>query len=220
MPHIDQLKSTISQGGGVAKANLFLVQLPPLGDIRTETLNLLCKSTTLPGRRIMTQERQIGTHNQKIAYGYVVPEVTLTFTLLNDYKVKTYFDNWMELCISQDQSQIQYSTNYTRSLRIFQVEDGIAFPLFNTPLGIPTIPSDISNRLPTIGGILDLSQNEIDVNFFTPDKLVYGTELQDAFPISVNDINLSNENQDAVSELSIEFSYRNWRSITPNLTLF
>ena len=94
--NIDEFKSAISSGGGLAKSNLFLVSLPtnipgqPI--ISSRTLNLICKDVVLPGRQITTNERVVGMKPVKHAYGYLEDDVSMTFHVLNDYKIKTYFE--------------------------------------------------------------------------------------------------------------------------------
>jgi len=89
---IDQFKSLVTQRNGIARPNLFRVKLPTLPGATSEELNILCKDVTIPGRQILTSNRQIGMKLEKIPYGYSVPEVSMTFHVLNDYGVKEYFE--------------------------------------------------------------------------------------------------------------------------------
>ena len=79
---VDKLKSIISQKQGIAHQNKFFVELPQIGGISLEDLNLLCRSTSLPGKQILTHERRIGMKFEKVAYGYAVDDVTLSFLIL------------------------------------------------------------------------------------------------------------------------------------------
>ena len=90
MHSIDDFKSEVGKAGGFAINNLFRVFLPPLkGDSRT--MDVLCKAASLPGRQIQSQEHVIGLVNRKLANGYIVEDVSLTFYCMNDMKVKNYF---------------------------------------------------------------------------------------------------------------------------------
>ena len=56
---IDDFKSQVGKGGGIAMGNLYKIFLPPInGDARE--MNLLCKATSLPGRQILSTEKQMG----------------------------------------------------------------------------------------------------------------------------------------------------------------
>ena len=75
---IDDFKSQVGRGGGMAMGNLYKIFLPPIGGDARE-MNLLCKATSLPGRQILSTEKQMGLYTTKMAYGYAVDDVTLTW---------------------------------------------------------------------------------------------------------------------------------------------
>ena len=100
MSNVDQLKSLASAKLGFARTNQFLVELPTTfnntgffgalttfltsGNMGGGNLNLLCSTATLPGKQVLTADRRIGMEMQKVAYGYAVADVSLSFVLLND----------------------------------------------------------------------------------------------------------------------------------------
>jgi len=185
---IEQLKSEVGAASGLALPNLYLVELPSIGTLNSSTLNTLCNSTALPGRQIITHDRQTNIRVEKLAYGYIDPDVTLTFKLLNDYKVKRYFDAWQNAMVDQENQQIQYAVNYRRSIKIYQLKKGPSFSLFN------------------VGNLLD-------VNLVTDDMKIYGVELIKAFPTTVTDIELNDNSNDQYIQFSATFSYTNWKPI-------
>lgn len=186
---IDQLKSLISEKGGLARANVFRVELPTLPGVTSSNLNLLCKDVVLPGRQILSRERQIGIPIEKIAYGYAVDDVPMTFHVLNDYGVKQYFEYWQNLAVNQNSYEIGYKDDYAKPVKIQQLRKGIAFPGFNRTIGI----------------------FEIDVDFVSSADVVYECILDDAYPTTMNALQLNNE-LEGVLELNVQLSYRNWRS--------
>jgi len=206
---IDDFKSQVGASGGFAMGNLFKVFLPPLtGDARE--MNLLCKAASLPGRQILSTERQIGLQTSKIAYGYAVGDITLTFHVMNDYKVRRYFETWQNLAVNQDTLEVGYFNDYTHPVVIQQIRKGVSFPLKKKKIfDSGKLPSSIAGRLPRIGP-LDLAQGEIDLNAITGDDIAYTCILDKAYPTTMNSIDLSNEGQ--LLELSVQLSYKNWRS--------
>lgn len=54
---IEQIKNAVGSGGGVASGNLFRVILP--AQEQAQNIDLLCRSTNMPGRQILTNERLI-----------------------------------------------------------------------------------------------------------------------------------------------------------------
>ena len=205
---IDDFKSEISKAGGMAMGNLFRVILPPLRD-DSRAMNLLCKAASLPGRQLTSTEYQKGIYTSKIAYGYLVDDVTLTFHLLNDYKVKTYFEEWQKLAVNDDTGEIGYYNDYTHPVLIQQLKKGVSFPIKKKKIfDSGKIPSSIRGRLPRLGP-LDFAQGEFDLNALTPDQVVYTCVLEKAYPTTVNAVELSDEAQ--LLELSVQLSYKNWK---------
>ena len=94
MAGIEQLKGKLTSKNGIAMANQFAVSLPSIGEIDQRELNVICKDVTLPGRQIMSLDRNVGIFNEKVANGFGVEDVSITFYVLNDYGVKRYFDAW------------------------------------------------------------------------------------------------------------------------------
>ena len=86
----------------------YAVELPKWSGADGETMNLLCKSVDMPGKQIMTVDRQIGAHLEKIPNGYAVADVNMTFYMTNDYGPKKYFDTWMSKMIDEDDGSLKW----------------------------------------------------------------------------------------------------------------
>ena len=149
---IDTLKSTINRRGGVARGNRFGVYITHPSRSMNSLLNfnpatllsnlisgdgvnvgdfiqdprdmfLLCKSCTLPGKRISTTE---ATHNHNLSkkpYSAATDEVTMSFIMTNDYYIKKYFDMWQEMIIdtSGDHYKAFYKNDYVTDVTIQQL---------------------------------------------------------------------------------------------------
>lgn len=197
MNGIDTLKSLVSAKRGFARSNLFQVQLPNIpgfNKYNMEDMNILCSDVNLPGRQIMTQERLIGVKGQKTANAFTSDDVSMTFYCLNDYGMKEYIEAWQNQVIDQESYEVNYpkgTDGYTKTVKIFQLEKGVGIDF----------PADFS-----IFGI------DVDIDLYTRDKVVYGCELIDAFPTTMNSITLNNE-QDGLVQLNVQMSYTNWKRI-------
>jgi len=149
---IDTLKSTINRRGGVARGNRFAVYITHPSRGMNSLLNfnpatllsnlisgdgvnagdfiqdprdmfLLCKSCTLPGKRISTTE---ATHNHNLSkkpYSAETDEVTMSFIMTNDYYIKKYFDMWQEMIVdtSGDHYKTFYKNDYVTDVTIQQL---------------------------------------------------------------------------------------------------
>ena len=210
---IEQLKSKISQRGGIARPNRFMIELPALAGVTSEEINILCRSANLPGKQILTGDRRIGMEFEKIAYGYAVEDVNMSFLMLKDYSLKKYFDAWRKSTINEDTHTASYKKDYQKKIVIHQLEEevpsfhiGANFKI-NLPLGnnvnLPlNVKAGKDINIPKIPGVMMRNS-------------VYSVELIDAFPTTVGGVNLNND-PDGLIELAVQFSYTNWRQNRPS----
>tara|TARA_Y100001937_G_scaffold108507_1_gene152238 strand:+ start:182 stop:895 length:714 start_codon:yes stop_codon:yes gene_type:complete len=175
MASIEDLKSQISSRGGLARPNQFMVELPS-GDSRA--VNVLCTRVNLPGKQIITHDRRINMEFEKIAYGYAVDDVSMTFLLTNDYVIKEFFNNWRSTILNEETMEVGYKVDYQHTIRIHQLKR----PLNSTIRNVNT------------------------------SNIIYSVELKDAFPTTIQSIDLSND-LDTFSELTVQISYTNWKAI-------
>ena len=194
--NVDQFKAVAAKGKGFARSNQFFVSLPSLGKYDTSDLNVLCSNVNMPGRQIMTQERLIGIKGRKMPNGFASDDVNLTFHVMNDYMVRSYFEEWQDMTISQDTFEVKYPKDYCKDVTISQLKKGMAFDF----------PID------KIFGI------NVDIDIRTKNSIVYEVKLMDAFPTTMNSITLSDE-LDGLIQLNVQLSYRNWTSNTQPTTV-
>jgi hypothetical protein len=197
--NIDQLKGVVSAKKGFAAPNLFRVFLPTFANVGSMEVDMLCSSVNMPGRQIMTVERKIGSIFEKVAYDQAYDDVNLSFYVLNDYGIRKYFEAWQNLALDQDTYTVGYKNEYARDVKIQQLRKGFTLPIYQSPF----LTFDFLG-----GGILDL---DIDINI-RPEDVVYELELIDAFPTTMDLIQLGNDQNDMVLQLNVQLSYKNWRS--------
>lgn len=209
MSTIEELKTISNAKLGFARNNQFMVELPKIGQgggfggflgsllplpaipgivegtPTTRDMNILCSNVSLPGKQILTTDRRVGMEMSKVAYGYAVPEVSMTFYLMNDYGVKNYFDAWVDTMLDQDAGTTKYKDKYEHPIVIHQLRR----PLTGVSKNIGPLSLNLG-----IGG-----------------GSVYICELEQAFPTTINAIDLNNE-LDGLVQLNVSFSYTKWRS--------
>jgi hypothetical protein len=227
MSSINELKGMASSKLGFARSNQFLIELPRLEESSApggflgaiidrvggfipaipgltpdrqpnpRELNVLCQATGLPGKQILTTDRKVGMINEKIAYGYAVSELSISFYMLNDYSVKLYFDAWMAKIIDdgygangQKTAQIvKYKDEYAKSVKIHQL------------------------RKPQIGFSANLGP--ISAGIGIGGGSVYTVELLEAFPTTINEITFTND-LDGIIQVTVQLSYTNWKRTKPS----
>lgn len=187
MASINELKALASRKGGFAQSSQYLVKLPSLGFFNSRDLNLMCKATSIPGRQILTSDRKIGIKDTKVAYGYALDPLAMTFQVMNDYGVRTYFEVWQNNIINQSTQSPRYKSDYTHDIQIVQLKKGV---------GIDTD--------------LKLGPFILDIDIFKSANVVYECTLLNAFPTTITESALTQDG--ALVELTVNFEYDNWRS--------
>ena len=129
---IEDIKALANTKLGFARSNKFLITLPNIGagggiltglqalfnssggGASPRELNILCSNVTMPAKQILTNERRIGMELQKVAYGYAVDDISMTFFLMNDYGVKDYFDSWRSTILDEEGQASNYKNEYAK----------------------------------------------------------------------------------------------------------
>jgi hypothetical protein len=199
---IEDLKALMNTKLGFARPNKFLVTLPSVGvgggllngligafsamggGASPIELNILCSNATMPAKQVLTNDRRIGMEFQKVAYGYAVDDVGMTFYLMNDYGIKDYFDSWRSTILDEFGQASNYKNEYAKTVTIHQLRQ----PLKGFSKQVGPIRFNAG-----LGG-----------------GSVYSVDLLEAFPIASSAIELNNE-LDGLVQLSVTFAYTNWR---------
>lgn len=149
-----------------------------------ERLRLRCESAQLPSRTFsLVQQKTYGPiRSFPVQNSY--ENVTFSFICSDDMKEKMFFDSWMEFVSKSDY----------------------------TPTNLPGIVNAITN--PRINFDFEYRDNYVTSIYVRQQNLqakdVYVVELLEAYPISVNQVDLSWGNLDVVNKLQVTFSYRNF----------
>jgi hypothetical protein len=199
---IEDIKALANTKLGFARPNKFLITMPTVGvgggllagligafsggggGASPRELNILCSNATMPAKQILTNDRRIGMEFQKIAYGYAVDDVSMTFYLMNDYGIKDYFDSWRSTILDEVGQASNYKNEYAKTVTIHQLRQPLKG--FSKQLGPIRFNAGIG------GGS------------------VYSVDLLEAFPISSSAIELNND-LDGLVQLTVTFAYTNWR---------
>lgn len=183
MADIEDLKGRLTTKNGMAMSNQFMVVLPSMGGNDGRTLDVLCKSATMPGKQVVSLDRSIGLYNEKIVNGFLVDEVSLTFYVLNDYGPKKYFDAWRNKMVDEETGTVGYKNQYEKPVEIHQL------------------------RKPQARFGFDIGPLDINLDLFNAS--IYSVKLLDAFPTSVSPIELTND-PDGLVEVTVTLAYTNW----------
>lgn len=200
---IDEFKSVVNNGGGFTKGNLFYVKFPTIQGINAYDLGLLCSDVALPTRQMNSIERDIGVIKQQVVYGFTNPSVSMTFRVLNDQKVREYFERWQQYILptydeGEARLEARFPDQYVAPIHIYQLKRAQSFPLFSKQFDVKLGPINLN---------LDI---DLDIGQVEP-IASYHWHLDRAYPISQASSNLS-EGDGEISTVTVEFAYKSWRA--------
>lgn len=186
--NITDITSALNKTGGVAKQNLFYVQITPPKNLLyasyTGQVPFFCSDAVLPGLVYSTTPVKLGGYgvHENRPTDINFNEVTLTFMVDNDAKVIDYFHKWSTLIhnFSVDTTGVQRGS----SLKYGE----FAYP--------ETYES------PSIG-----------IYFLNPsaDQIIKYS-LDRAFPMQIGSVPVGWEMNDTIARLPVTFAYKTWDS--------
>lgn len=121
MSSINVLKSSLSSRKGLAHNNRFEVVFSKPGVKSVEEISVLCTSTAIPSKSILSTDFISIKKQEKIPYGYQVEDIKLVFHLTNDYYIKKIFDKWLNEIVNPKNFHIGYVNEFTTDIKIYQL---------------------------------------------------------------------------------------------------
>jgi len=199
--NIDEFKSLISEGRGLTKSNLYYVKFPTIAGINAYDLGLLCNNIDIPTRQMTSVDRQLGVTNQKIVYGYANPPISATFRVLNNQKVRDYFQNWQDFILpeysdNEASFEAKYPNQYVATIHIYQLERAESYPLFSRNFDKKLGPLNINI--------------DIDIDIGKSSIANYHWIIDRAFPVTFTSTGLSDDASEFGS-ITVEFEYKSWK---------
>lgn len=96
---ISDFNAIVQRREGVVQPNRYAVyiQSPQKipGNFKSDDLNLLAETVSVPSRSIATADQRTNGPMRKIARESIYGEMAMEFVLTNDFLAKNYFDAWM-----------------------------------------------------------------------------------------------------------------------------
>lgn len=211
--NITDLKKAMGPGLGLRK-NKYLIEIPIPG-ISGETLNILCRSAGLP--EITNTTVTIFKYGRKYTMrGEADFTGSYEISIVDDsnMKIRKLFDKWMKLIDNtKPKNQGIFAASY---------EDGVGEFLENARSVVGAINNikegiqNPDNALDYFLGFIDFgiasssAPYQADINIWqlnnSNDK-VYGYKLQNAFPNQVGVVTLDDNDENTVTEFSVNFSF-------------
>lgn len=148
------LKTLIEAQGGVSKLNRYRVIMPTFfigGD--AITLDVQCRSATIPGRSINTVVRRTNMKEIQTPAGYSNTPVDFIFTESNNFNVSRYLDEWMGRVVNPETYEVEYRENVVRDIMVMSTDAS----------GVPQYVCILRNAFPKTKAQIDMSDNNESV---------------------------------------------------------
>ena len=188
---IREMISTISSNGGLSKASKFMVTItaPPVlqnSGINKPDFVFFCETASLPGISFATDDIRIFGYGavEKRPIGANFTDMPLTFFNDNDGRVLSFFHKWIQAVYNYDNKSNPNGT--TQGL----VMNSYAYP--SEYYGTIVI-----DHFDEVGGVLkpptniNVSGDVQEVDSETGNYRIVSYTLNEAFPISIQDVNMS-----------------------------
>ena len=75
-----------------------------------EELNLFADVASIPSKRIMTGDDNSISNSMRMPYSFTTEEMSFSFQLSRDLKIKTFFDTWLDLAVNVNTYEIAYKS--------------------------------------------------------------------------------------------------------------
>ena len=115
-PGLDAFKAEITKG--LARPNRFFVVLPG-NSPENRMIGMFCENAQLPGSNILTTPSRIFGEIREIPYERAYDPITLSFYVDSDFKVKEYFDKWLEEIFDPMTRSGKYYESYAKTMEIW-----------------------------------------------------------------------------------------------------
>lgn len=173
---------------GLAENNKFeMIIQPPTGvtyNSDSSLVSMMCEISNFPPLNVMVRTMNLygPVHQRPVAMDYGGDGLAASFYLDRDMLVKGFFDRWMTSIVFHDTQNVAYQSEYTSMIYIRQLSDGV-------------------------GGLqAERTFNPAGVT----EEPTYRVKLLEAFPRSMNLVDLNAGAQNQVSRLTVVFAFRKW----------
>lgn len=192
--NVNEMLATINANGGLSKASKFIVRITPPSSLLSNINNdfvFFCDSASLPGLTFNSDEvRPSGYGNlQKRPYASQFNDVNVTFYNDSDGRVMSFLHLWQQSIYN-----FNNSTNPNATAR------GLINNTFAYPNG--------TDGTDGYYGIVDI------IHYSEDEKEILTYQLIDAFPITINDVQIDWNMNDQIVKIPVTFSYTYWTSDT------
>lgn len=128
VPNLEQFLALVKRQNLARQERFFVTpgHIPPgVPNDYARDLTLLCEEAAIPGVNIGTRTLRVNGLNEQRAHtlDYMGDSITLQFLIDRDFKARTYFQAWMEQCVSHATRgrEVGYYEDYAKKVSLYAV---------------------------------------------------------------------------------------------------
>ena len=127
MGSINDFISVVKKSNGLAKANKYEVDIYAPdghpGGSEGRNLNLLCNTVSMPGHNLEQQTARYGSApaREMVTSHTYAGNIAATFYLDENLDIKSWFDKWQQMAVSQNTHKARYYKDYIGWMNIYQL---------------------------------------------------------------------------------------------------
>lgn len=186
---ISKVKAT-----GLARQNRFTVSIssPASGD--ANLVQLFCEQAVLPSLSFSSQPVRTYGEQREVVYDRNFESITLTFLIDKQYKVKDFFDKWMNQIINPNTRLVGYYENYTKEMQIltqdtkdnntYLVKLFEVYPKSIAPITLDHNSKDVAKLQVTFNYKYHTNEMQVSPDDDKNPKKLFGLDLPDPYKIS------------------------------------
>jgi hypothetical protein len=161
--------SHIVDMGYYARPTRFFFEIDGLPANINARLNRNCVNTNIPGRAFQSQPQKIYGAPREFVYELnYANEISMSFRVGQDMFERNFFETWMHAIASPMSGDLEYPTNYRKSMRIFQLNRtdtkvlGVElYDVFCKNIGDIDLNTEASDQITTLTVSLGYSEYQI-----------------------------------------------------------
>jgi len=219
---VTQFKEAVAQSGGFARPIFFDCQITCQSmetavDSLGNSLKLnnsdtvVCKAVNIPEETIDTVDIKYFTRSVPVPGARQYQPITLTFYNTVNYKLRRYFETWINLLNSRDENTKQTAplSNITATLKLSHWNNDGKFKLsWQTAgqLATAAVSSNTNRIASTIGNVIGNSlgfNGPIESN----NPKIYAFTFENAYPTSIGALTFSQEDDTTFQTFDVTFKY-------------
>ena len=225
---INRFQAKLESAKGFARLARYqvIMYLPQKhSSFRTEYANgvsMMCDSITMPGKDLSTDPVKHGQEleRQQVSAHVYEGTITASFYLENNLEVKSFFEEWQNLAVTNGSNNVNYYDTYVGSMEIYQLGAEQVMTTLKNPFDGDNLTGEgifgaeeYYTEGPRNSHRSQTTRTNTREEYQAKSIQTYGIEVLEVFPATVGQIEYAYSSVNEVARIPVEFQYKSWRTM-------